>query len=116
MCRGPGQYSQQRQYPEHACMSDSRPLSIPVILGTPRQGRLSEHVARVMLEQLCKRQGVQTTLVDVRELRIPSTDSGEGIKDPHFSETLFCSDGLIIVSPEYKHGNTGILKHVLDKN
>jgi len=33
-------------------MNDSRPLSIPVILGTPRQGRLSEHVARVMLEPL----------------------------------------------------------------
>src|SRR5439155_3466830 len=28
--------------PGARCMNDSRPLSIPVILGTPRQGRLSE--------------------------------------------------------------------------
>jgi NAD(P)H-dependent FMN reductase len=97
-------------------MNDSRPLSIPVILGTPRQGRLSEHVARVMLEQLCKREGVQTALIDVRALQLPTTDAGEGIKDPHFSETVLRADGLIIVAPEYNHGYPGILKHVLDTN
>ena len=97
-------------------MNDSRPLSIPVILGTPRQGRLSEHVARVMVEQLCQRQDVQTTLVDVRALRFPSTDAGESIKDPQFSETVLRADGLIIVAPEYNHGYPGILKHVLDTN
>src|SRR5918911_4210780 len=116
MCRGPGQYSQQSQHLESVGMNDSRPLSIPVILGTPRQGRLSEHVARVMVEQLCKREGVQTTLVDVRTLQLPSTDAGEGIKDPHFSETVLRADGLIIVAPEYNHGYPGILKHVLDTN
>jgi NAD(P)H-dependent FMN reductase len=101
---------------EEVSMSDSRPLSIPVILGTPRQGRLSEHVARVMVEQLCQRQDVQTTLVDVRALRFPSTDAGESIKDPQFSETVLRADGLIIVAPEYNHGYPGILKHVLDTN
>ena len=56
-------------------MNDARPFSIPVILGTPRQGRLSEHVSRVMLEQLGKRVGVQTALVDVRTLQLPPTDA-----------------------------------------
>jgi len=97
-------------------MNDSRPLSIPVILGTPRQGRLSEHVARVMVEQLRKRDGVQVRLIDVRALRLPSTDAGEAIKDPDFSETVMHADGLIIVAPEYNHGYPGILKHVLDSN
>ena len=97
-------------------MNDARPLSIPVILGTPRQGRLSEHVARVMLEQLCKREGVQTALVDVRTLQLPSTDAGEAVKDQQFSETVMHADGLIIVAPEYNHGYPGILKHVLDSN
>ena len=48
-------------------MIDTRPLSIPMILGTPRQGRLSEHVARVAVDELCKRDGMQTTLIDVRD-------------------------------------------------
>jgi len=97
-------------------MNEPRPLSIPVILGTPRQGRLSEHVARVMVEELCKRDGVQTALIDVRELPLSAMDAGEQIKDPQFSEQVMRADGLVIVAPEYNHGYPGILKHALDTN
>jgi NAD(P)H-dependent FMN reductase len=97
-------------------MTDSRPLSIPVILGTPRQGRLSEHVAAVMLEQLCRRDGVHTALIDVREVPLSLMDAGEAIKDPRFSEAMLRADGLVIVVPEYNHGYPGILKHLLDTN
>src|ERR1051326_6117311 len=97
-------------------MNDLPRLSIPVILGTPRQGRLSEHVARVMLEQLAKRDDVQTQLIDVRQLDLSPMDAGESIKDPAFSETVLHSDGLVIVVPEYNHGYPGILKHALDTN
>jgi NAD(P)H-dependent FMN reductase len=91
-------------------------LSIPVILGTPRQGRLSEHVARVMIEQLSKRADVATTLIDVRTLDLSSMDAGEAVKDTGFSEAMLRADGLVIVTPEYNHGYPGILKHVLDSN
>ena len=97
-------------------MTDARPLSIPVILGTPRQGRLSEHVARVMLEALGMRDGVQTRLIDVRRLPLSPMDAGEAIKDPAFSEAMLRADGLVIVVPEYNHGYPGILKHALDTN
>ena len=97
-------------------MSDATPVSIPVILGTPRQGRLSEHVARVMVEQLRKRGDVTTALIDVRELDLPSMDAGEAVKDAAFSEAMMRADGVVIVAPEYNHGYPGILKHVLDSN
>ncbi len=97
-------------------MNDTRPLSIPVILGTPRQGRLSENVARVMVEELSERDGVQTVLIDVRELPLVTTDAGEGIKDRQFSGAIMHADGLVIVAPEYNHGYPGILKHALDTN
>jgi len=97
-------------------MAGASQLSIPVILGTPRQGRLSEHVARVMVEQLCKRGDVVTTLIDVRKLDLSSMDAGEAIKDAGFSESMLRADGLVIVAPEYNHGYPGILKHVLDSN
>jgi NAD(P)H-dependent FMN reductase/ribosomal protein S27AE len=97
-------------------MNDLQRLSVPVILGTPRQGRLSEHVARVMLEQLAKRDDVETKLIDVRHLDLSPMDAGEAIKDPAFSETVLHSDGLVIVAPEYNHGYPGILKHALDTN
>ena len=93
-----------------------RPIFIPVILGTTRQGRLSEHVARFVLGELEKREGVETELIDIREIPVSTTDAGEAIKDPRFSETVMRADGLIIVAPEYNHGYPGLLKHVLDSN
>ena len=95
---------------------NSRPLFIPVILGTTRQGRASEHVARFVFEEVQKRKGVETVLIDIRNLQFPTHDAGEAIKDAAFSETISRADGLVIVTPEYNHGYPGLLKHVLDTN
>jgi NAD(P)H-dependent FMN reductase len=90
------------------------PLFIPVILGTPRQGRQSEYVAKFLVEQVGQREDVKTELIDIRTLAIATDDAGESIKDPQFSATMERADGLIIVAPEYNHGYPGLLKHVLD--
>lgn len=93
-----------------------RPLFLPVILGTPRQGRFSEHVASFVLEQLRRLPGVETELVDVRTLALSVDDAGEGIKDSVFSALCMRADGFVIVAPEYNHGYPGLLKHALDTN
>src|SRR5437870_6641672 len=92
------------------------PLFIPVILGTARQGRRSEHAARFVFEQTKKRVGVETELIDVCKLPMKLDDAGEQMKDPKFSATVQRCDGLIIVTPEYNHGYPGLLKHALDMN
>ena len=94
-------------------MSD-RPLSIPVILGTARQGRLSAHAARLVHGELGKREGVETTLVDVGELMHRLDDNGQGTGDPAFAECMNRADGIVLVAPEYNHAMPGLLKHVLD--
>jgi NAD(P)H-dependent FMN reductase len=93
-----------------------RPLYIPLILGTPRKGRASESVARFVLGELAKRDGIETELIDVRELRFASDDEGEAIKDSEFSAKISRADALVIVTPEYNHGYPGLLKHALDSN
>lgn len=97
-------------------MDAKRPIVIPVILGTPRQGRMSEHVARLMAEEVAKRDGVQTDLIDIRTIPLSTMDAGESIKDPQFSASMARSDALVLVVPEYNHGYPGLLKHVLDTN
>ena len=92
------------------------PLFLPVILGTPRQERWSQPVAEFVTAQLALRPGVETMLVDVRDLPLPVTGAGEDIKDPAFSELCMRADGFVIVAPEYNHGYPGLLKHVLDTN
>lgn len=97
-------------------MISDKPLFIPVILGTPRQGRYSEHVARFVLQEIGKRDGVTTELIDIRELRLSTQDAGEQIKDASFSEMAMRADAFTIIAPEYNHGYPGLLKHVLDTN
>ena len=93
-----------------------RPYFVPVLLGTPRKGRMSEYAARLVWSEVEKRQGVETELVDVATLPIPVDDAGEGAKDPELAETMNRADALVIVAPEYNHGYPGLLKHVLDTN
>ena len=93
-----------------------RPLFIPIILGTSRQGRRSEAVAHFIFEQTAKRADVETELIDVCKLPMRLDDSGEHMKDPAFSATIERCDGLIIITPEYNHGYPGLLKHALDMN
>lgn len=94
----------------------NRPLFIPVILGTTRKGRASENVAKFVFGEIQKRDGVETELIDIRDLKFPIDDAGESIKDSRFSGTMMRADGLVIVTPEYNHGYPGLLKHVLDTN
>ncbi len=93
-----------------------KPLFIPVILGTPRQGRRSEHVANFVLSRVAALSGVETALFDVRRMAFPTNDAGEQIRDAMFSAAMMRADALVIVAPEYNHGYPGILKHVLDSN
>ena len=91
-----------------------RPLFIPLILGTARQGRESEHAAKFLFERTKARAGVETEFIDVRSLPMKLDDAGEQMKDPKFSASIQRCDGLIIVTPEYNHSFPGLLKHALD--
>src|SRR5215470_18159806 len=95
-------------------METSRKLFIPVILGTARMGRMSLHAARLVTEELGKCEAVETDLIDIAKLPLPTNDAGEAIKDADFSAKMNKADALVVVSPEYNHGYSGLLKHVLD--
>jgi NAD(P)H-dependent FMN reductase len=101
----------------HSKMADeSRSLFIPLILGTARQGRQSEHVADFVMSEIKKRPEIEAELIDIRKLPFRLDDAGENIKDPAFSATVRRADALVLVVPEYNHGYPGLLKHVLDTN
>jgi NAD(P)H-dependent FMN reductase len=95
-------------------MADSRPLSIPVILGTARKGRMSAHAALFVLGELQKREGVVTELIDVGALSVQLDDNGQDTGDPAFAACMNRADAIVLVAPEYNHAMPGLLKHVLD--
>src|SRR4029077_14798119 len=91
-----------------------RPLFIPVILGTSRRGRRSEHVARFVLDEVKKRDGVETELIDIRTLPMKLDDAGEEMKDPAFAALVKRADALVLVVPEYNTGFPGLLRRRFD--
>jgi NAD(P)H-dependent FMN reductase len=97
-----------------ARVPESRPLSIPVILGTYRKGRMSAHAARFVFQQLQQRDGITTELIDIGRLEHQLDDNGQGTGDPRYAASMARADAIVIVAPEYNHGMPGLLKHVLD--
>lgn len=91
-------------------------LFIPIILGTVRQGRMSEAIAHFILNYIKHQQGIETDLIDIRQLPIPTMDAGTEAQIPELTEIMRRADGYIIVTPEYNHSYPGLLKHVLDLN
>jgi NAD(P)H-dependent FMN reductase len=95
-------------------MAADRPLYIPVLLGTVRKGRMSAFAATTVFAETRTLRGVESELIDISTLPLPIDDAGEAIKDATFSLKMDRADALVVVSPEYNHGYSGMLKHVLD--
>ncbi len=87
-------------------------LFIPVLLGTSREGRRSEAVAKYIEKLLNEREGVSTTIVDPRELDLPG--DGREAEDLKYKEITKNADAFFIVTPEYNHSFPGSLKRMLD--
>jgi NAD(P)H-dependent FMN reductase len=106
-------------------MSNSTPaLSIKIILGSTREGRFGDKPAHWILEELSHRESVATELLDLREFPLPFFDrptapSREGGKyaSPavaRWSEKIAAADAFVVVTPEYNHGYSAVLKNALD--
>lgn len=89
-------------------------MYIPIILGTAREGRLSEKVANFVLGEV-KKTELESEIIDVRDFRIAATDKTRSLPAAKkFAEKASRADGFIIVTPEYNHGFSGELKMLLD--
>ena len=89
-------------------------IYIPIILGTAREGRQSEKVAKFMLAEV-RKAGLASEVLDVRDFRIKATDgTGKLPQAKKFATKIKKAASLIIVSPEYNHGYPGELKMMLD--
>jgi NAD(P)H-dependent FMN reductase len=94
-------------------------LHIAVLLGTVREGRQSEHVARFILQRL-KARSVDASLVDPATLwfgdlahKALDAETATGAK-LDFIRAMTQADGFVIVTPEYNYSFPGALKNLLD--
>lgn len=90
----------------------SEKFFFPVILGTARQDRRSEPVARFVVSVI-EAMEHKTDLVDVAEFDLLATRKSDD-RVEEYRRMMAEADGLIVVSPEYNHGYPGELKLLLD--
>ena len=95
---------------------------IGIILGSTRPGRNGEQVARWVLEQASRRTDATFELIDLLDYPLPHLDeplppSMGQYQNQHTQEwaaKIASYDGFVIVTPEYNHGTSGVLKNAID--
>jgi NAD(P)H-dependent FMN reductase len=100
------------------------PLRIQIIIGSTRQNRFSEKPANYLFEELKKREDAQAELIDLRDWPLPFFDEAippTGNKGSYvnplgkqWANKIGEADGYIMVTPEYNHGYSAVLKNAID--
>ena len=96
--------------------------NIQIILGSTRQGRAGETVARWFADVAASRVDLNTELVDLRDWPLPFFDEpippmrqlGEDDRIQAWAAKVRRADGYVFVTPEYNHGYPAVLKNALD--
>ncbi len=99
-------------------------IKIQVILGSIRQGRNGDKVYSWLKQFVAKRKDATFEFIDLKDWPLPlfaesvspaySGGKYTNKMQAKWSETIKQGDGFIIVTPEYNHGYTAVLKNALD--
>src|SRR3954452_18385407 len=95
---------------------------IGIILGSTRPNRNGEQVAKWVLDNAIRRHDAEFELVDLRDYPLPHLDepmppSMGQYQQQHpkqWADKIGSFDGFVIVTPEYNHGTSGVLKNAID--
>lgn len=105
-------------------MNNNTNLNIKVIAGSTREGRFSDKAATWISEEIKKQEGVVVEVLDLRDYNMPFFNepmSPSFKQAPYkneavarFTKKIDEGDAFVIVTPEYNHGTSGVLKNALD--
>ena len=95
---------------------------IGIILGSTRPNRNGEQVAKWVYDIASRRSDAEYELVDLRDYPLPHLDeplppSFGQYQNEHtkaWAGKIASFDGFVIVTPEYNHSTSGVLKNAID--
>jgi NAD(P)H-dependent FMN reductase len=95
---------------------------IGIILGSTRPNRNGEQVAKWVYDIASRRSDAEFELVDLRDYPLPHLDeplppSMGQYQNEHtkaWAGKIASFDGFVIVTPEYNHSTSGVLKNAID--
>ncbi len=99
-------------------------MKLGIIVGTVREGRKSDKVAKWVQAVAANAEGVEVTMIDLVDHQLPffaepvsprynQNRQPEGAVKS-FLDALAAQDAYIVVTPEYNHSYPGVLKNALD--
>ncbi len=99
-------------------------IKVKVIVGSTREGRFSDKASAWITEELKKKEGVDVEVLDLRDYDMPffnesvspsyKTKPYENEAVARFTLKIAEGDAFVIVTPEYNHGTSGVLKNAMD--
>jgi len=95
---------------------------IGIILGSTRPNRNGEQVANWVFGLASRRDDAEFELIDLRDYPLPHLDEPlppslgqyQHEHTKQWAATIASFDGFVIVTPEYNHGTSGVLKNAID--
>lgn len=101
------------------------PINIKVIAGSTREGRFSDKAAAWIAEEIKKEgEGVLPEVLDLRDYDMPffnESVSPSFKQEPYkneavarFTKKIAEGDAFVLVTPEYNHSTSAVLKNALD--
>jgi NAD(P)H-dependent FMN reductase len=95
---------------------------IGIILGSTRPNRNGEQVAKWVLDVASSREDAEFELIDLRDHPLPHLDEPlppslgqyQNEHTKRWAEKIASFDGFVIVTPEYNHSTSGVLKNAID--
>ncbi len=98
-------------------------IRIAIVVGSTRPGPKAESVARWVYDIACTRDDATFEVVDLADYDLPHLDEpvpaamGPNYSQQHsrrWAATIASFDGYVIVTPEYNHSTSGVLKNAID--
>ena len=95
---------------------------IGIILGSTRPNRGGEQVATWVCDMASRRRDAEFELIDLRDHPLPHLDEPlppslgqyQNVHTKRWADTIGSYDGFIMVTPEYNHSTSAVLKNALD--
>ncbi|MFB7913308.1 NADPH-dependent FMN reductase [Streptomyces sp. NPDC056061] len=102
-----------------ASTTAAAPLKVAVILASNREGRFAPVVSGWFLAHTAERPDIETDLLDVAELDLPTAlsfrpDDEARSRLDAVSARLAAADAFVVVTPEYNHSYPAPLKNLID--
>lgn len=105
-------------------MQNTNKLKIKIILGSTRPNRFGIQPAEWIMNEAKKVESFDVELIDLKDYPLPFFEEEMGpsrIETPFtnpivakFTDKIADGDGFIIISPEYNHAPSAVLKNALD--